>query len=270
MSKTTEQEWMLTASRGQKILRVEIVNDGRGIKYYTIPELECKKGQPQPGSKEFEKMFPIVDIEGISLEDEFMQYEPQTDNEKRVKASIIEAKKNGMRNFRIPSMDPSFDDDEETIIYCTGRKPAVGKSPIWWYKNAPKFMPSKNSRLKDDRQADIVLGVMRIKQLVEKEGYKVAEAWDAVCNDSKKLGHYWNSKNAKHELERTGSRQIGNCFDLGNTFKIVKDSVFSDFMSVGGYYNQNSSTHPLAYMRRYSENEYINCEYIVGELVLDE
>lgn len=268
MSKTTEQEWMLTASRGQKIVRVEIVNDGRGIKYYTIPELESKKVQPQPGSKEFEEMFPIVDIENVSLEDEFMQYEPQTTNEKRVKASIIKAKEIGMKNFRIPAMDPSLDDDGETIIYCAGRKPAVGKSPIWWYENAPKFMPSKNSRLKDDLQADVVLGVMRVKQLVEKEGYKVAEAWEAVCNNSKDLGHFKNSKCAKKELETTGCRMIGNCFDLGNTCKIVKKRETLGFVHFGGDYDAFSLNYPLAYACSIISPNY-GYAFGVGEIVLD-
>ena len=71
----------------------EIINNGQGIKYYTIPELKNKKVQPQLSSKEFEKMFPVVDIENVSLEDSFMQYEPETDQGNRVKTSIIEAKK---------------------------------------------------------------------------------------------------------------------------------------------------------------------------------
>ena len=95
-----------------------------------------------------------------------------------------------MKNFRIPAMDPSLDDEGETIIYCPGRKPAVGKSAYWWYKNAPRFMANKNSRMRDNLEHDVVLGVMQIKYLVEEKGYEVAEAWMAVCVDSKDLGHY--------------------------------------------------------------------------------
>ena len=263
MSKCTEQEWMLTAETGQKIVQVEIVNDGQAIKYYTIPVLkwECN-------SKEFEEMFPIVDIENVSLEDRFMRYQPKTSREQRVKESIIEAKRIGMKNFRIPAMDPSLDDDGETIIYCAGRKPAVGKSAKWWNENAPKFMPSKNSRLKDDLQADVVLGVMRIKYLVEEKGYQVAEAWKDVCVDSKDLGRYWNSENAKREYETTGSRQIGKGFDLGNTCKIVKKREASGFVLFGGCYCNFGDNCPLADAVSINDpNNNFNCS--VGELVLD-
>lgn len=269
MSKRTEGRMVITV--GEEITRVNIIDGGKAAEILFSVSESCEKKsetvEPNVGSQEFEEMFPIVDIEGLSLEESFMQYEPQTSNEKRVKASIIKAKEIGMKNFRIPAMDPALDDDGETIIYCAGRKPAVGKSPQWWYKNAPKFMPSKNSRLKDDLQADVVLGVMRIKCLVE-EGYQVVEAWKAVCVNSKDLGHYWNSKNAKHEFETTGSRQIGKCFDLGNTCKIVKKREASGFVLFGGSYNLCSSGYPLADADSIN-GPFSGCNGSVGELVLD-
>lgn len=270
MSKRKEGRLVITV--GEEITRVNIIDGGKAVEIlFSVSESDEKKSEtvePNVGSQEFEEMFPIVDIENVSLEDSFMKYEPKTERGKRVKASIIEAKKIGMKNFRIPAMDPAFADDGETIIYCAGRKPAVDKSPQWWYENAPKFMPGKNSRLKDDLQADVVLGVMRIKCLVEEKGYQVAEAWKAVCVDSKDLGHYWNSKNAKNEFETTGSRQIGKCFDLGNTCKIVKKREASGFVLFGGSYKSISNYHPLAdaYGICNPDNDYY---YSVGELVLD-
>lgn len=270
MSKRTERRMVLTV--GEKITQVNIIDEGKAVEIlFSVSESYEKKSETvesNVGSQEFEEMFPIVDIEGLSLEESFMQYEPQTDNERRVKESIIKAKEIGMKNFRIPAMDPAFDDDGETIIYCAGRKPAVGKSSKWWEENAPKFMPSKNSRLKDDLQADVVLGVMRIKCLVEEKGYQVAEAWKAVCVDSKDLGHYLNSKNAKHEFEKTGSRQIGKCFDLGNTCKIVKKREALGFVYFGGGFNNYSNHYPLADVGSvYEPNG--DCNFSVGELVLD-
>ena len=270
MSKRTEGRMVVTV--GEEITQVNIIDGGKAVEIlFSVSESDEKKSEtvePNFESQEFEEMFPIVDIENISLEDSFMQYEPKTEEEKRVKASIIEAKRIGMKNFRIPAMDPAVADDGETIIYCAGRKPAVGKSPKWWDENAPKFMPSKNSRLKDDLQADVVLGVMRIKYLVEEKEYKVAEAWEAVCVNSKNLGHYWNSENAKHEFETTGSRQIGKCFDLGNTFKIVKKRGDSGFMLFGGYYCFDGDYCPLA---NAGGINYPNASHFgdVGELVLD-
>lgn len=268
MRETTEQEKILRIDSDQKIVRVEIIDDGHGIKYYTVPELESKKVQYETGSMEFEEMFPIVDVEGLSLEESFMQYEPQTFEGKRVKASIIKAKKIGMKNFRIPAMDPSFDDDGETIIYCKGRKPAVGRSANWWYENAPKFMLGKNSRLRDELEHDVVLGIMLIKHLVEEQGYQVAEAWKEVCVDSKDLGHYRKSKNAKHDFETTGSRQIGKCFDLGNTCKIVKKREVSGFVRYGGNFKNLSYRYPLADVNSFND-PFIVCNFSVGELVLD-
>lgn len=271
MSKRTEGRMVITV--GEEITRVKIIDGGKAVEIlFSVPKSdekkESEKVQPQPGSQEFEEMFPIVDIEGLSLKECFMKYEPQTDNERRVKASIIKAKEIGLKNFRIPAMDPSFDDDGETIIYCAGRKTAVGKSAKWWDENAPRFMPSKNSRLKDDLQADVVLGVMRIKCLVEEKGYMVEDAWKAVCVDSKDLGHYYNSKKAKHEFETTGSRQIGKCFDLGNTCKIVKKREASGFVLFGGAFSNYSFFYPLA--AGDSINYPFNvCNFSVGELVLD-
>ena len=262
MCKTTEQTMTVSLPKGASNIRVEIC-EAEGyvnITYYQ------REGRYE--GKTFEEMFPIVDIENVSLEDSFMQYEPETERGKRIKASIIAAKRIGMKNFRIPAMDPAFDDDGETIIYCAGRKPAVGKSPEWWYKNAPKFMPSKNSRLKDDLQADVVLVVMRIKYLVEEKGYKVAEAWKAICDNSEKLGHYIYLKKGKHKFETTGSRQIGKCFDLGNTCKIVKKREASGFVLFGGSYCYGSFIYPLA--DAFSIIDPVDVySFSVGELVLD-
>lgn len=237
------------------------------ISGYTIPESESKKVQLQAGSKEFEEMFPIVDIENVSLQDSFMSYEPKNDLEKRVKSNIIRAKELGMKNFRKPCMDPSFADDGETIIYCAGEKPAVGKSALWWNENAPKFMPEKNSRQIDDLEKDVSLGII-IKYLVEEEKYKVKDAWKAVCVNSKDIGHYHDSKNPKGDFERTGSRKVGKWYDLGNTCKIVKRRGASGFVLFGGYYNVNGDNYPLAddftiYVPFYG---YYGS---VGELVLD-
>ena len=270
MSNQTEGRIVLTV--GKEITRVNIIDGGKAVEIlFSVSVSDEKKSETvesNVGSQEFEEMFPIVDIEGLSLEESFMKYKPKTYNERRVKASIIKAKKIGLKNFRIPAMDPAFDDDRETIIYCAGRKPAVGKSAKWWDENARKFMPSKNSRLKDDLQADVVLGVMLIKCLVEEKGYKVAEAWKSVCVDSKDLGHYNNSKNSKDEFETTGSRQIGKCFDLGNTCKIVKKREVSGFVFFGGDYGNDGDYYPLADVSGFFDPGKDYC-YGVGELVLD-
>lgn len=267
MIKTTEQERTLTSGSGQKIVRVEIIDEGHGIRYYTVPESESKKVQLQASSEEFEKMFPIVDIENVSLQDSFMQYEPENDTEERVKSNIIKAKEIGMKNFRKPCMDPSFADDGETIIYCAGEKPAVGKPADWWEENAPNFMPEKNSRQIDDLEKDVSLGII-IKCLVEEKKYKVKNAWKAVCVDSTNIGHYWNSKNPKRDFERTGSRKVGKWYDLGNTFKIVKRRGASGFVLFSGSYGVGGNNFPLAKVKSIS-SPYGNYGVGVGEFVFD-
>lgn len=268
MRKAIEQEGTLILESGKKIVRAEIIDDGQGIRYYyTVPESESKKVQLQVGSKEFEEMFPIVDIENVSLQDSFMSYEPENNLEKRVKFNITRAKELGMKNFRKPCMDPSFEDDGETIIYCAGKKPAVGKSALWWNENAPKFMPEKNSRQIDDLEKDVSLGII-IKYLVEEKKYKVKDAWKAVCVNSKDIGHYHDSKNPKGDFERTGSRKVGKWYDLGNTRKIVKRRGASGFVLFGRNYSKDVNDHPLAVAVNiiFSNEEYSNS---VGEIRLD-
>jgi len=274
MSNGTEGRIVLTV--GKEITRVNIIDGGKAVEIlFNVSESDEKKSEalePNVSSWGFEEMFPIVDIEGVSLEDSFMQYKPENHLAERVKKSIIEAKRSGMKNFRIPAIDPSLDDDGETIIYCEGRKPAKGKSANWWYENARKFMPSKNSRLRNELEHDVVLGVMLIKYLVEEEGYKVAEAWEAVCDDSTQLGHYENSKDAKigmFEYEKTGSRQIGKCFDLANTFKIVKKRDDGGFISFGGDRNFPGWTYPLAKASSHSYSFSDVPTNDVGMLMLD-
>ena len=91
---------------------------------------------------------------------------------------------------------------------------------------------------------------MLIKKLVE-EGKSVEWAWNAVCNDSKKLGHYWNCEDAKHEFEPIGSRCICGFYDLANTYKILaEDKEAGGFWLAGGYYFNYSDYCPLAGLYR--------------------
>ena len=99
------------------------------------------------------------------------------------------------------------------------------------------------------------------------KGWTVGEAWDAVCNDSKKLGHYWNSDNAKYRFEDTGSREICGFFDLANTYKILaKDEGVGGFWLAGGNYCGNGNFIPLAYLELcdvYHEDHYIGVAWLV-------
>lgn len=184
----------------------------------------------------------LVEASKLSLKDVFMSHKPKTEAEKKFKATLTEVIKAGIEDFYRPVIDPSFADKEKTKIhYMAGEKPAVGKSYNWWKETV------KDSKWCFGTKAQYVafLGVL-IKMLVSK-GWTVGEAWDAVCNDSKKLGHYWNSDNAKRQFEDTGSREICGFFDLANTYKILaEDEEVGGFWLAGGSYNGNGDNVPLA------------------------
>lgn len=193
-----------------------------------------------------------VEASKLSLKDAFMSYNPQTEAEKKFKATLTEVIKTGIEDFYRPAMDPSFSDKEKTKIhYMASEKPAVGKSYNWWKETV------KDSKWCFGTKAQYVsfLGVL-IKMLVSK-GWKIDEAWDAVCNDSKKLGHYRNSDNAKRHFEYTGSRKICGFFDLANTYKILADDEeVSGFWLAGGHCNCNGNYYPLAYLVRDYDYDY--------------
>lgn len=205
----------------------------------------------------------LVEASKLSLNDDFMRYEPKTEAEKKFKDSLTEIIENGIEDFYRPAMDPSFSDEEKTKIhYVAGEEPATGKSYNWWEETV------KDSKwcLGTKTQYVAFLGVL-IKMLVA-EGWAIDEAWDAVCNDSKKLGHYRNSDNAKHQFEDTGSREICGFFDLANTYKILaEDEEAGGFWLAGGVCDDFGSIYPLAGLGLF--NCYLNFYDIsVGWLVL--
>ena len=184
--------------------------------------------------EEFNRKFPVVEVEEISLEDSFMKYNPTTKIEKRVKQSIIQAKENGMKNFRKPFCNPSFSDDG-SIIYETGRRIVCDKKAEWWEEEFKKFMPSKNSRMITLQEYDVYLGTI-IKYLVETEKYTVADAWCAICKDDGKLGSEYSHVAVPWVIVRTGSSPIGKWFDVSTTQKIVWDAQNSEYARTGGRY----------------------------------
>lgn len=176
----------------------------------------------------------LVEAEKLSMDDEFMKWEPQTRKEEATKEFITEAICSGVKNFYRPRYDPTFTDDGNNICFIKGEKPAVGKSYNWWDEVARSYSPERSSRLGTRLEYGAFLGVL-IKKLVE-EGKTVEWAWNAVCNDSKELGHYCDSENATEhcEFEPTGSRCICGFYDLANTFKILSEDIDGDYCWLTG------------------------------------
>ena len=131
-------------------------------------------------------------------------------------------------------------------------------------------MPDRHSRLGTKYEYIAFLGVL-IKKLVEECKWSVAEAWHAVCNDSKELGHYLNSEYSKCSFEDTGMREICGFFDLANTFKILaedEDDSIGAFLLAGGTHDLFSDDYSLARLGGRSTNCDNCCTMSVGWFVL--
>lgn len=261
MSKTMEQRTVLEVEG--KITRVSI--EGGKIEIFSIPKgvnLEEIKGTQEY----IDKYFPIAKASTLSLEDEFLKHEPETEEQRKFKNALISAIRLGLSDFRAQRMDACFD-EEGNICFKAGMKPAVGKLSVNdWKRVAKEFLPEKGSRLGTTKERIAFLGLL-IKYLIEEKGYEVKDAWKAVCDQSKDLGHYWDSENAKYDFEDTGSRQIGEWCDLGNTSKIIEDDEASGFSLGGGCYNCVGLSCPLADVGSIFNPNYV-CNYGVGWFVL--
>jgi len=241
-------EIILPAGEAPEIIRLE---DGR---YKVVQMVEEVIEELDNETKLFDGDLILIEAEKLSMNDTFMKYKPKTDEEKEAKKLISEAIKKKVKNFYRPKYDPSFTKDGNGICFISGKKPAVGKSYNWWYDIAKKCNPELNSRLGTRLQYGAFLGLL-IKKLI-KEGKTVEWAWNAVCNDSRELGHYWNSENAKHDFEPTGSRMICGFYDLANTYKILaEDEEAGGFWLAGGHSYKDGYYYPLADLSRdYNRN----------------
>lgn len=214
-----------------------------------------------------EDIFKKVPASELSLEDDFLKYTPKTEQEKQFKRAVKKAIKAGVHDFWRPVCDPSFDDDGR-ICYEPGKMPAVGKKCEWWEKNAKNFCPERGSRLGTKYEYIAFLAVL-IKELVA-SGKTLEWAWNAICNDSKELGHYRDSENAKEDFEPTGSREICGWCDLANSYKIVaKNKEGGGFWFVGGSYRDDNHyfyRYCLSALRscnHYGRDNCISCGWLV-------
>lgn len=211
-------------------------------------------------------LFPIIRASTLRIEDPVLQYQPPILH-RRLKDSVVEGILKGLQDFRYPIMDPYLDENEN-LIYEAGHRPTVYKSAEFWDEKFRNFMPERNSRMATELDRDVFL-IFLIKYLVEEQGYTVAEAWQAVNWDSKKMGHYTNSEDAKCFFEKTGSRPVWEFYDLANTAKIVKyDKSESGYGIGGGSFKEPSGNYPLSTMR-VVYNPSFEYEDSTGTMVMD-
>ena len=113
-------------------------------------------------TEEVGEKFILCEASKLSLEDEFMKYEPRTENERIFKKELQSAIRSGLKDFYRPKYDPSFDSDGK-ICFIRGAKPAVGKSYCWWEENA-RYYWNGRSRLGRKEEYLAFLGIL-IKKL---------------------------------------------------------------------------------------------------------
>ena len=212
----------------------------------------------------FDEVFPIIDLNKL-IGHKLLEHKPKNEQQKRLLGDIQRGIYLKLPAFRAPYMDPST--EEGKIVFKPGNRPVVGPSPVWWKETWKNFMPSKNSRIGTELHWAAFLGI-QMMYLVEEKNYSVKKAWKAVCNNSRRLGHYWNSPGAKHGFEPTGSRKVGNFYDLANTSKILEKWDASGFLFASGKCHNCSYEHPLASLIESDYPKVGDC-YSVGWLVLD-
>ena len=212
-------------------------------------------------------IFKKVPASELSINDSFLNYTPRTKREISIMKKIKKVIEVGVSDFWRPVYDPYFDANGR-ICYAPHKAPGVRRSYNWWAKNAKDFWTERGSRIGTRSEYIAFLAVL-IKELVN-SGKSVEWAWDAVCNDSKELGHYWNSKDAKRHLEETGSREVCGWYDLGNTGKALTVDTRGGLWIAGGCFGWTGEQRPLALLM--SANDRESATYYVdfsGWLVLD-
>ena len=163
-----------------------------------------------------------------------------TERQKKFRADVMKALENiPEEGFRwIPVYEPSKDDGDN-LQYVSGVNVLRGLSSYDWEEAFQNYSPENGSRM-----SSITTYFLLLLRLL-KDGFATIVQ---LADDSAEIGNYWDSKNAKHEFEKTGERQLGGLYGFaGNTYKIVKDSESSSgFSLLGSYYCYNGYIYPLA------------------------
>lgn len=218
------------------------------------------------------KMLFRVEASHLSVDDEFMNYEPRTENEIRVKKELVNLISKDMKDFYCTKIDPSFTLEGE-IAFRPGLVPAVGKSCGWWLENAKQLWPQRNSRLGTRDEYIAFLGTL-IKTLVA-NNWRIDKAWNVICNDSSEFGNYRRVR--KHlipkrarppMIEPTGSVVFSGLGDFANVSKILAPSDENDsFWLASGTYNDFGTDAPIASVKTADSDG--NMLYSVGWVVFD-
>ena len=163
-----------------------------------------------------------------------------TKKQEKFKADVMKALKNKPKEgYRwIPVYEPSKN-SKGNLCYTAGKKVLLALNCYEWEKKLKEYSPKNGSR-----EASIkTYFLLALRWL--KDGVATLEQ---LADNSTEIGHYWNSEDARHYMEKTGEREFGGLYGfVGNTCKIVKDSESnSGFSIVGGFYIRMGIGYPLA------------------------
>lgn len=163
-----------------------------------------------------------------------------TNKQEKFKADVMKALKNKPKEgYRwIPVYEPSKN-SKGNLCYTAGKEVLRALNSYEWEKKLEEYSPKNGSR-----EASITTYFLLALRWL-KDGIATLEQ---LADNSKEIGHYWDSEDARYNMEKTGEREFGGLYGfVGNTYKIVKDSESnSGFSLVGGYYLYDGNAYPLA------------------------
>lgn len=163
-----------------------------------------------------------------------------TIKQEKFKADVREALKNKPKEgYRwIPVYEPGKN-SKGNLCYIAGKELLRALNSYEWEKKFEEYSPKNGSR-----EASITTYFLLLLRWL-KDGIATIEQ---LADNSKEIGHFWNSEDAKYNFEKTGEREFGGLYGFaGNSYKIVKDSESSSgFSLVGGNYSTFGNKYPLA------------------------
>ena len=153
-----------------RILKAKLISDG--CCELTIEEENiCRTPKDDP--------FVLVEASKLSLEDDFLKYEPQTGKQQDLKEKLAFAIKSGVKDFYRPIYDPSIDENGN-IVFVAGKMPAGGYSYNWWKNAAKKYMSDRKIRLGTKNEYVAFFGA-QIKKLIAC-GWSIEDSWESACS----------------------------------------------------------------------------------------
>ncbi len=217
----------------KRIKSVQIINGGSAIEVTWVKDIQNIPDFSKEIPESLEYYFPIVKASELSLEDEFLQHNPETPNQRSFKERLIRVIKSGISDFRAQKIAPSFD-AKGNITYKYGDGVATKQSVEWWYDKAKEFMPERNSRLGTTDERIAFLGTL-LKELISEKKLAVDEAWRAICDDNSILEKYMDCLDTENSIVTTGNGEIGVWCDLriASTITVEQEEELK-FSLVGG------------------------------------